>query len=69
MPCQELKGVFKNSSFCVLTAPEDPPQNFEILNMTSRLISVSWSSPNIITGKFSYMLYLYGPTGLEKHLL
>ncbi|XP_056907492.1 phosphatidylinositol phosphatase PTPRQ isoform X3 [Takifugu flavidus] len=45
------------------SAPEDPPQNFEILNMTSRLISVSWSSPNIITGKFSYMLYLYGPTG------
>ncbi|CAG13065.1 unnamed protein product [Tetraodon nigroviridis] len=47
------------------SAPEDPPQNFEILNMTSRSISVSWSSPNIVTGKFSYMLYLYGPTGLE----
>uniref|UniRef100_H3DPG9 Fibronectin type-III domain-containing protein n=1 Tax=Tetraodon nigroviridis TaxID=99883 RepID=H3DPG9_TETNG len=45
------------------SAPEDPPQNFEILNMTSRSISVSWSSPNIVTGKFSYMLYLYGPTG------
>ncbi|KAM8751980.1 phosphatidylinositol phosphatase PTPRQ [Acanthopagrus schlegelii] len=45
------------------SAPEDPPQNFYILNMTSRSISVSWSSPNIITGKFTYMLYLYGPTG------
>ncbi|XP_041652025.1 phosphatidylinositol phosphatase PTPRQ [Cheilinus undulatus] len=45
------------------SAPEDPPQNFNVLNMTSRSISVSWSSPNIITGKFSYMLYLYGPTG------
>uniref|UniRef100_A0A8P4G646 Protein tyrosine phosphatase receptor type Q n=1 Tax=Dicentrarchus labrax TaxID=13489 RepID=A0A8P4G646_DICLA len=44
------------------SAPEDPPQNF-VLNMTSRSISVSWSSPNIITGKFTYMLYLYGPTG------
>uniref|UniRef100_UPI0037E94576 phosphatidylinositol phosphatase PTPRQ n=1 Tax=Semicossyphus pulcher TaxID=241346 RepID=UPI0037E94576 len=45
------------------SAPEDPPQNFDILNMTSRSISVSWSSPSIITGKFSYVLYLYGPTG------
>ncbi|XP_023131150.3 phosphatidylinositol phosphatase PTPRQ isoform X1 [Amphiprion ocellaris] len=45
------------------SAPEDPPQNFAILNMTSRSISVSWNSPNIITGKFTYVLYLYGPTG------
>ncbi|XP_049430343.1 phosphatidylinositol phosphatase PTPRQ isoform X2 [Epinephelus fuscoguttatus] len=45
------------------SAPEDPPQNFSILNMTSRSISVSWSTPNIITGKFTYVLYLYGPTG------
>ncbi|XP_065812716.1 phosphatidylinositol phosphatase PTPRQ [Labrus bergylta] len=45
------------------SAPEDPPQNLNILTMTSRSISVSWSSPSIITGKFSYMLYLYGPTG------
>ncbi|XP_067445742.1 phosphatidylinositol phosphatase PTPRQ [Thunnus thynnus] len=45
------------------SAPEDPPQNFSILNMTSRSISVSWNSPNIITGKFTYTLYLYGPTG------
>nr|XP_046251054.1 phosphatidylinositol phosphatase PTPRQ isoform X3 [Scatophagus argus] len=45
------------------SAPEDPPQGFSVLNMTSRSISVSWNSPNIITGKFTYMLYLYGPTG------
>ncbi|XP_039664458.1 phosphatidylinositol phosphatase PTPRQ isoform X3 [Perca fluviatilis] len=45
------------------SAPEDPPQNFFIFNMTSRSISVSWSSPRIITGKFTYVLYLYGPTG------
>ncbi|XP_034542203.1 phosphatidylinositol phosphatase PTPRQ [Notolabrus celidotus] len=45
------------------SAPEDPPQNFIVLNMTSRSISVSWSSPKIITGKFSYVVYLHGPTG------
>ncbi|XP_031716794.1 phosphatidylinositol phosphatase PTPRQ [Anarrhichthys ocellatus] len=45
------------------SAPEDPPQNFFILNMTSRSISVSWGSPNIITGRFTYVLYLYGPAG------
>ncbi|XP_035858941.1 phosphatidylinositol phosphatase PTPRQ isoform X2 [Sander lucioperca] len=45
------------------SAPEDPPQNLFILNMTSRSISISWSSPTIITGKFTYVLYLYGPTG------
>ncbi|XP_068595364.1 phosphatidylinositol phosphatase PTPRQ [Brachionichthys hirsutus] len=45
------------------SAPEDPPQNFSVLGATSRSISMSWSSPNIITGKFTYMVYLYGPTG------
>ncbi|XP_069567271.1 phosphatidylinositol phosphatase PTPRQ [Brachyistius frenatus] len=45
------------------SAPEDPPQNFNVLNMTSRSISVSWMPPSITTGKFTYVLYLYGPTG------
>ncbi|XP_072290555.1 phosphatidylinositol phosphatase PTPRQ [Eucyclogobius newberryi] len=45
------------------TAPEDSPQNLTILNMTSRLILLSWSSPRILTGKFSYVLYLHDPTG------
>uniref|UniRef100_A0A3Q3AT28 Protein tyrosine phosphatase receptor type Q n=1 Tax=Kryptolebias marmoratus TaxID=37003 RepID=A0A3Q3AT28_KRYMA len=45
------------------SAPEDPPQNISILNMTSRIISVSWNPPSILTGKFSYVLYLDGPTG------
>ncbi|KAM8891585.1 phosphatidylinositol phosphatase PTPRQ isoform 2-T2 [Spinachia spinachia] len=45
------------------SAPEDPPQNFIVFNMTSRSISVSWGSPSIVTGKFTYVLYLYGPTG------
>uniref|UniRef100_A0A7N6AKE7 Protein-tyrosine-phosphatase n=1 Tax=Anabas testudineus TaxID=64144 RepID=A0A7N6AKE7_ANATE len=45
------------------SAPEDPPQNFSTLNMTSRSITVSWNTPKNITGKFTYVLYLYGPTG------
>ncbi|KAM4572267.1 phosphatidylinositol phosphatase PTPRQ-like isoform 3-T3 [Odontesthes bonariensis] len=45
------------------SAPEDPPQNLFMLNMTSRSISVSWSPPSITTGRFTYMIYLYGPTG------
>ncbi|CAG5958075.1 unnamed protein product, partial [Menidia menidia] len=45
------------------SAPEDPPQNLSIPNMTSRSISVLWTPPSITTGRFTYMLYLYGPTG------
>uniref|UniRef100_A0A3Q3J664 Uncharacterized protein n=1 Tax=Monopterus albus TaxID=43700 RepID=A0A3Q3J664_MONAL len=45
------------------SAPEDPPQNLSIMNVTSRSISVSWKSPKIITGKFTYTLYLCGPPG------
>lgn len=55
--------VFTDCQLLCVSAPEDPPQNFFVLNMTSRSISVSWNSPNIITGKFTYVLYLYGPTG------
>ncbi|XP_051917347.1 phosphatidylinositol phosphatase PTPRQ [Hippocampus zosterae] len=45
------------------SAPEDPPQNLSLLNVTSRSISLAWNSPTIITGKFTYVLFLYGPTG------
>ncbi|XP_043980566.1 phosphatidylinositol phosphatase PTPRQ [Gambusia affinis] len=45
------------------SAPEGPPENFSVLNKTSRSISVSWKSPTSITGRFSYVLSLYGPTG------
>ncbi|XP_013765491.1 phosphatidylinositol phosphatase PTPRQ [Pundamilia nyererei] len=48
------------------SAPEDPPQNFSVFSMTSRSFSVSWSPPSITTGKFSYVLYLYGPTA-KRH--
>ncbi|KAL0968338.1 hypothetical protein UPYG_G00265600 [Umbra pygmaea] len=46
------------------SAPEDPPHNLVILNVTSTYFSVSWDPPNIVTGRFSYVIYLYGPTGL-----
>ncbi|XP_057692656.1 phosphatidylinositol phosphatase PTPRQ isoform X1 [Corythoichthys intestinalis] len=45
------------------SAPEDPPQNFTVLEVTSRSITLAWNSPTIITGKFTYVLFLYGPTG------
>ncbi|KAM9377392.1 phosphatidylinositol phosphatase PTPRQ [Pholidichthys leucotaenia] len=44
------------------SAPEDPPQ-INMLNTTSRSIYVTWNPPAVVTGKFSYVLYLYGPTG------
>ncbi|KAF7670333.1 hypothetical protein LDENG_00018790 [Lucifuga dentata] len=44
------------------SAPEDPPQNLTI-ETTSRSVSMSWNSPTIITGRFTYIIYLYGPTG------
>uniref|UniRef100_A0A3B3HQ50 Protein tyrosine phosphatase receptor type Q n=1 Tax=Oryzias latipes TaxID=8090 RepID=A0A3B3HQ50_ORYLA len=44
------------------SAPTEPPQSLTA-NVTSRRISVVWSSPITITGKYSYVLGLYGPTG------
>ncbi|XP_062403996.1 phosphatidylinositol phosphatase PTPRQ [Sardina pilchardus] len=45
------------------SAPEDPPENLMVGNVTSQSISLSWEAPAIITGRFSYVLELYGPTG------
>ncbi|XP_055078550.1 phosphatidylinositol phosphatase PTPRQ [Periophthalmus magnuspinnatus] len=45
------------------SAPEDSPRNLTLLNMTSRFVVLSWISPRIVTGKFSYVLQLHGPTG------
>ncbi|XP_071272815.1 phosphatidylinositol phosphatase PTPRQ [Salvelinus alpinus] len=45
------------------SAPEDPPHNLLVWNMTSKSVSVSWEPPTIVTGRFSYVIYLYGPTG------
>ncbi|XP_051512787.1 phosphatidylinositol phosphatase PTPRQ-like [Myxocyprinus asiaticus] len=44
-------------------APEDPPQNVVVKNITSRSLSLLWDSPKIITGRFSYVVQLHGPAG------
>ncbi|TSL75304.1 Phosphatidylinositol phosphatase PTPRQ [Bagarius yarrelli] len=38
--------------------------NLSVWNITSRILSLSWESPTIITGRFSYVIQLYGPAGL-----
>ncbi|XP_061677981.1 phosphatidylinositol phosphatase PTPRQ [Syngnathoides biaculeatus] len=45
------------------SGPEDPPQDFTVLDVKSRSISLAWNSPTIITGKFIYVLFLYGASG------
>ncbi|XP_053319639.1 phosphatidylinositol phosphatase PTPRQ [Spea bombifrons] len=45
------------------SVPEDPPQNLMKGNITARSFSVTWDAPTIVTGKFSYRVELYGPTG------
>ncbi|XP_036441297.1 phosphatidylinositol phosphatase PTPRQ [Colossoma macropomum] len=44
-------------------APEDSPQNLSVWNITSKSLSLSWEPPTIITGRFSYVIQLYGPAG------
>ncbi|XP_063303215.1 phosphatidylinositol phosphatase PTPRQ [Pelobates fuscus] len=45
------------------SVPEDPPQNLAKGNITARSFSVTWDAPTIVTGKFSYKVELYGPSG------
>ncbi|KAM6288701.1 phosphatidylinositol phosphatase PTPRQ [Spheniscus humboldti] len=45
------------------SVPEDPPQNFAKSNITAKSFSVMWDPPTIVTGKFSYRVELYGPSG------
>ncbi|XP_062838740.1 phosphatidylinositol phosphatase PTPRQ isoform X3 [Anolis carolinensis] len=45
------------------SVPEDPPQNFVKGNITGKSFSVSWEPPTIVTGKFSYRVELFGPSG------
>ncbi|XP_073476349.1 phosphatidylinositol phosphatase PTPRQ isoform X2 [Aquarana catesbeiana] len=45
------------------SVPEDPPQNLIKGNITTRSFSVTWDAPTIVTGKFSYRVELYGPSG------
>uniref|UniRef100_A0A8B9F884 Phosphatidylinositol phosphatase PTPRQ n=1 Tax=Amazona collaria TaxID=241587 RepID=A0A8B9F884_9PSIT len=45
------------------SVPEDPPQNIAKSNVTAKSFSVTWDPPTIVTGKFSYRVELYGPSG------
>ncbi|XP_066489466.1 phosphatidylinositol phosphatase PTPRQ [Tiliqua scincoides] len=45
------------------SVPEDPPQNLIKGNITGKSFSVSWEPPTIVTGRFSYRVELYGPSG------
>ncbi|XP_046721007.1 phosphatidylinositol phosphatase PTPRQ-like isoform X2 [Silurus meridionalis] len=45
-------------------APEDSPQNLSVWNFTSKSLLLSWESPAIITGRYSYVVQIYGPAGL-----
>ncbi|XP_068855760.1 phosphatidylinositol phosphatase PTPRQ isoform X3 [Aphelocoma coerulescens] len=45
------------------SVPEDPPQNFAKSNITAKSFSVIWDPPTMVTGKFSYRVELYGPSG------
>ncbi|XP_061085824.1 phosphatidylinositol phosphatase PTPRQ [Conger conger] len=45
------------------SAPEDPPQNLSVVDITSKSFLLTWDPPTIPTGRFSYVLELNGPTG------
>ncbi|XP_040845891.1 phosphatidylinositol phosphatase PTPRQ isoform X2 [Ochotona curzoniae] len=45
------------------SVPEGPPQNCITGNITGKSFSISWDPPTIVTGKFSYRIELYGPSG------
>ncbi|XP_047405986.1 phosphatidylinositol phosphatase PTPRQ isoform X4 [Sciurus carolinensis] len=45
------------------SVPEGPPQNCIAGNVTEKSFSISWDPPSVVTGKFSYRVELYGPSG------
>ncbi|KAM4881751.1 phosphatidylinositol phosphatase PTPRQ [Thomomys bottae] len=45
------------------SVPEGPPQNCITGNVTGKSFTISWDPPNTVTGKFSYRVELYGPSG------
>lgn len=55
--------------FNFVLVPEDAPQNFAKGNITAKSFSVSWDPPTIVTGKFSYRVELYGPSGESESML
>ncbi|XP_077049965.1 phosphatidylinositol phosphatase PTPRQ isoform X2 [Siphateles boraxobius] len=44
-------------------APEDPPQNVVLRNITSKSLSLTWDPPTITTGRFSYVIQLHSSEG------
>ncbi|XP_048024016.1 phosphatidylinositol phosphatase PTPRQ isoform X2 [Megalobrama amblycephala] len=44
-------------------APEDPPQNVLLRNITSKSLSLIWDPPKITTGRFSYVIQLHSSEG------
>ncbi|KAK2523744.1 hypothetical protein Q9966_012038 [Columba livia] len=59
----EKKVVQEQEFYNGLGVPEDPPRNFAKSNITAKSFSVTWDPPTIVTGKFSYRVELYGPSG------
>ncbi|XP_016054908.1 PREDICTED: phosphatidylinositol phosphatase PTPRQ [Miniopterus natalensis] len=45
------------------SVPEGPPQNCITGNITGKSFSISCDPPTTVTGKFSYRVELYGPSG------
>uniref|UniRef100_A0AC11DGR4 Protein tyrosine phosphatase receptor type Q n=1 Tax=Ovis aries TaxID=9940 RepID=A0AC11DGR4_SHEEP len=45
------------------SVPEGPPQNCLTGNITGKSFAISWDPPTVVTGKFSYRVELYGPSG------
>ncbi|XP_035874530.1 phosphatidylinositol phosphatase PTPRQ [Phyllostomus discolor] len=45
------------------SVPEGPPQNCVTGNVTGKSFSISCDPPTVVTGKFSYRVELYGPSG------
>uniref|UniRef100_G3T3L7 Phosphatidylinositol phosphatase PTPRQ n=1 Tax=Loxodonta africana TaxID=9785 RepID=G3T3L7_LOXAF len=45
------------------SVPEGPPQNCVAGNITGKSFSISCDPPTTVTGKFSYRVELYGPSG------
>uniref|UniRef100_W5K8B6 Protein tyrosine phosphatase receptor type Q n=1 Tax=Astyanax mexicanus TaxID=7994 RepID=W5K8B6_ASTMX len=48
-------------------APQDSPQNLSVWNITSKSLFLSWEPPTIITGRFTYVVQLYGPALISEN--
>lgn len=47
----------------IILVPEGPPKNCVTGNITGKSFSISCDPPMTVTGKFSYRVELYGPSG------